>query len=166
MNLLQIINNLKEYSSDLDNSIGDNSIPRTQKESFLNFWKQGSGSAKIVADQIRLSHGDKAPTYAVPDELLLKCNAAVALYDEYDRLSKIILENCPNQSVANKIGATNPPLLTDEEASNILSRLDLAVTECDREVIAQMLKSKKERKLHVGAFKQITRSQGDQRGSC
>jgi MoxR-like ATPase len=165
MNLLEIIADLKEFSSKIDDNIGAIHIPRAAKQDFLSHWE---GSKQLANGQIRISNGQNAPTYAVTDELLLKCAKAVSLYNEYNRLRKILEDlPIPMESLS-KIGASEEQL-DDTERELIIRKIkeNKSLTD-DAEILTKMLASKEARKNsgHVGPFKQVTRQQGDQWGSA
>ncbi|MBK1791439.1 McrB family protein [Persicirhabdus sediminis] len=136
------------------------------KEQFVQLWLE-AGNAIIVDKQIRIANTGKAPTYALTDELLLKCAKAVSLYNEYERLSQIIKAHTDELNLTSKIGADTGSELTKDEIALIMSKLEASSrSKEDLGIIDKMLSSKKERRKEdsVGPFKQIDRKQGDQWG--
>ena len=158
MNILELIKKLKEYSSEVDDRVGELKIPASIKNKFLDAWKAGNRNATLVTDQIRISN-QGPPTYALTDELLAKCAKAVDLYKEYDRLAALIEEQVTDSDILNKIGAENTSLSTDQ-INGITNKLE-AVPGLTPDIkwLKMMLEPKSNRSTdgHIGPFKQITR---------
>ena len=156
MNILEIINDLKEYSRNIDTR--EVAVGARTKRKFIEIWQTGNRKAKLSAGQIRISN-QGPPTYAVTDELLLKCAKAVELYKEYDRLKELLETHISDRATVDKIGAEkNPP--TSEEKKNAIHELEtFPELVPDLEWLKMMLEDKATRgeEGHIGPFKQIFR---------
>jgi len=162
MSLLDVIIDLKRHSSETDSQVGKLTIPLSAKRKFTEIWKNETRNAILIDGQIRISN-QGPPTYAVTDELLLKCAKAVELYKEYDRLADLLLLHITDRNTLNKIGAEkNDSSLSSTEIEAVKSQLETKPELAgDISVLKMMLEAKSARSEdgHVGPFKQITRMQ-------
>jgi hypothetical protein len=161
MNLFDTIEELKQFSARLDEHQGTSIIPLSAKRKFIEIWNNQTRNSILICGQIRISN-QGSPTYAVTDELLLKCAKSVDLYREYNRLADLLSIHVPDASKHAKIGAEKEDsALNASEIESIKFELEsIPELKPDIHILKMMLESKRARSAegHVGPFKQITRT--------